>query len=977
MMRLKSIAAIASFMAISCVSLFGQEASITGTVTDDTKAVIPGTTVTAANLATGARAISVSDERGQYRILQLTPGTYTLQAERDGFTTLVIQSIELLVGQNATMPITLKVAQTSEKVTVTSEVPLVDTGSSEVSGNVNPRQMEDLPLLGNDWLELSKMVEGITANVISTTGPGVFPDFYQLNLDGQQVTQRISTGFGQPIFSRDSIAEFQIVTNNFDITQGRSVQMQVQAVTRAGTNQIHGSAYAYFRSDALNAADALTHTVLPYSDQLMGGTIGGPIKKDRLFYFGSYEHERNPGTSYIAPAELPGETWTIPYEIGRSSYLARLDYDKSPSNRLMVRFTRFDNSDPFVAGGTPSDSYSQTQEATNLVGTWTNVLSANKVQEITLGYNNFQWGDTPLPQVGNTFAYDFPGLTLGKPYNYPEWLYQKYGESHYSLDWHHNAHDFKLGGEFLWASVSALWYLQQAGIMTFTSVPANITSLIPQSDPYNVSAWNLSGLDPLVLNFAVNYSNNGWKLSVPGPTWGMWFGDTWHVNSRLTINYGLRWDDAWDVASTPGIVPNTIMINNGSSSATTYIPGMGPGNFGYSKNIRDNTDFAPRGGFAWNVGGKNSLVIRGGTGIYYSFPQTEFTYSPQLYSNLITDTFPNTGQASFITNPTGGISTYQQAQANLQPQAARVISSDFHDPWTWQSSLGFQKQLNDATSIQADLVHYNEYDDIRTIDPNLIYNPATGYSENVSTAGYANPAYAQIAYFVSTGSANYTALQTALNRRFRKHFQAGVTYTLEFEMHDDGSNPSPASPAANNQFNYLNGEWATSTIFQRNTVRGWVVYQLPWGISTSVSYAYGSGDRYADSIPVSVYGKPGTNRLNLTATGGPTNAITVPADMLGRWDGPAMIPSGALVPRDGLEGTTYSKADVRVTKEFSLTERVKLSLIGEVYNLFNHANYTGFNSTLSATSAATTAAFGHPNADDIPREAQLAIRVKF
>ena len=454
-MRLRSITAIGplAIFAIWSPAIFAQEVSITGTVTDDSKAIIPGASVSAVNLATGTQANSVSDERGEYRILQLTPGTYKLQAERAGFTTIVIQPIELLVGQKATMAITLKVAQTTETVTVTSEIPLVDTGSSEVSGNVNPRQMEDLPLLGNDWLELSKMVEGVTANVISTTGPGVFADFYQLNLDGQQVTQRISTGFGQPIFSRDSIAEFQIVTNMFDITQGRSVQMQVQAITRAGTNQLHGSAYAYFRSDALNSPDALTHTVLPYSDQLMGGTIGGPILKNRLFYFGSYEYERNPGTSYIAPAALPGETWTIPYQIGRSSYLARADYAKSPSNRLMVRFTRFDYSDPFVAGNTPSNSYSQTQSANNLVGTWTNVLSANKVQEITLGYNNFQWANQGLPQVGNSFAYQFPGLTLGKPYNYPQWLYQKYGESHYGLNWHHHTHDLKIGGEFLWAQV--------------------------------------------------------------------------------------------------------------------------------------------------------------------------------------------------------------------------------------------------------------------------------------------------------------------------------------------------------------------------------------------------------------------------------------------------------------------------------------------------------------------------------------------
>jgi hypothetical protein len=961
-------------LGLVCAPAFAQVATITGTVTDETKAVLPGVTITATNLATGGQTAGVADERGEFRLLNLPPGQYRVQAELSGFSTVLLSSIELLVGQNATMPFVMKVAQLSETVTVSSEAPLVDVTSSQVAGNVNPRQMEELPLQGRNWLELSKLVKGITANEV-TTGPGVSDDMFQLNLDGQQVTQKISGGFGQPKFSRESIGEFQIVTNLFDITQGRSAGVQVQAVSRAGTNRTQGSVYGYFRDSKLNAEDFLTGTVLPYQNQQIGGALGGPIVKDKLHYFASYEYEREPGTTFSAPAALPGQTFTIPYKNSQKSVLARFDDQISSNDRVTARASRWDWSNPFVlaAGSHPSNASVQTKQATNILGTWSRVLSNTKVQEVRVGYNNFQWANQGLPQVGDTFQYSLPGLTLGKPYNYPQWLYQNNFESRYDLSMHRDKHDLKIGAEFIYAHVTALWYLQQQGIMTFTSVPSDITTRIPVNAPFDLAQWNLSGLDPLVQKFEKNYNRGDWTLDVPGPTWGIWIGDTWRASPRLTINYGLRWDDNWNVASTPGVVTNSITINNGSSAATTNIPGMAPGDFGYKQGMRDNRDVAPRAGFTWNVGGGNDLVIRGGTGLYFTYLQTQYTYSPQLYSRMITASFNNDGKPGFIVDPTRGIATFDQALAAAPPQAARIITPEFRNPYTWQSSIGFQKQLNAETAVEADFVHYNEYRDTRSIDPNLFFDPATGYNKNPSQ-GRPNPQWGQILYLVSTGRQDYTALATGLTRRLKNHFQGGVTYTLMLAMHDDGT-PGLVSPTANNQFDYLNGEYATSAAFQRNTLRAWSLYQMPWGISAALSYAYGSGNRYNATIATAPYGKTGSNRLNLTATGGATAAITIPAAVLDRWEGPAVINSGATIPRDALEGTPYSKFDLRLTKDIRLSAALKASLIGEVYNLFNHANYTGYVTQLSATSAATTARFGLPSAASISRQGQLAFRI--
>ena len=376
------------------------------------------------------------------------------------------------------------------------------------------------------------------------------------------------------------------------------------------------------------------------------------------------------------------------------------------------------------------------------------------------------------------------------------------------------------------------------------------------------------------------------------------------------------------------------------------------------------------------------------------------TFSPQIYSQMVTAAFlpPASGNCPngtlFITNPSCGVTTFEQAKAAAPPQSPRIISPDYQNPFTWQSSIGFQKQINSVTGFEADLTHFNQYNDTRTIDPNLFYNPATGYNLNPAAVNGVpnrpNPAYTQIAYFVSTGRRDQTQISTALNRRFKNNFQSGVTYTYMISMHDDG-NIGYTAPGQNNQFDYLDGEYATSTDYQKNTLRAWTLYRLPWGISTSVSYFYGSGARFAATINTAVYGKPGTNRLNLTAAGAPTNAIVIPQtatlangdtiDIASRFHGPTTIASGETIPRNALQGLPLHKVDLRLTKDITLRGSTKISLIGEVYNLFNHHNYGSYNLNLSATAAATTALFGQPQQNTgnayISRQAQFAFRLSF
>ncbi|MBZ5556507.1 MAG: TonB-dependent receptor [Acidobacteriia bacterium] len=958
-------------------SAYAQDASLIGTITDDTKAVLPGATVTAVNLETGVQTVAISDARGEYR-MRLQPGPYKVQAELSGFAPVVLARVELLVGQNATVPMTLKVAQINEALTVTAESPLVDVSSSQVAGNVDRRQMEDLPLQGRNWMELSKMVKGITANDVNSNRPGVdTDDMFQLNLDGQQVTQKTAgSGFGQPKFSREAIAEFQIVTTMFDITQGRSAGIEVQAISKSGTNRNSGSTYGYFRDDRLNAADPISGVVLPYSNQQLGGTFGGPVIKDKLHYFGSYEYEREPGTLVTSPTPLPGQTFSNSFKTAQQSLLGRVDDQINANNRLTVRLSRWTWNNPFIlgAGGHPSNASIQDKLSRDLLGTWSTVMkNGGMIQEVKAGYASFNWTNLPQPSMVGVPEYDFPGLTIGAPYNYPQYHTGGTWSGRYDLSWHKDKHDLKVGAEYLHVHDTGDWYIQAAGRYTMSSVPANLNQLVPASAALDPTKWNLAGLSPLVLRFDQNFARNGFTnlFDTLRPMYAVWIGDNWRASERLTLNLGLRWDADPSMAAPPGVTASSIPINNGVES----------GDFGYKTEIRDWRDFAPRAGFTYNVGGKNDLVIRGGSGVYYASPVSNVTYSPKVYSNLITGTFANDGRANFISNPTNGVTGDQlfAGTAKAPVQSPRVIVGDFKSPYTWQSSIGFQKQINSVTGIDVDLTHFNEYRDTRTYDPNLFYDPVTGYNKNPST-GRPNPAYGQVLTFISNGHRDQTQLATGVTRRLQNKLQAGVTYTLMFSMHDDGG-IGYTSPGANNPFNYVDGEYATSNAFQRNTVRTYAMYQLPYGFSTSVTYFYGSGNLYSASISATPYGKTGTNRLNLTNAGGTAATITIPAGVADRFDGPATITSGTVIPRNALEGLPLHKVDFRITKDIKLGGTARATLIAEVFNVFNHANYGSYATTLSATNAATTALFGQPQQTDgnayVPREAQLGFRIGF
>src|SRR5882762_1245195 len=399
-------ALVASVALVFAAPAFAQEATLSGTISDATSSVLPGVTITAVHAASGNTFVAVTDDRGFYR-LPLRTGVYRLSAELAGFAN-VNRSVELLVGQQAVMNLQMAPSAVQESVTVTAEAPLLDMTSSTLAGNVDPRQMQDLPVNGRNWLDLTMLTPGARTNSVGEApvlgdGRGT----YQLNVDGQQVTNYVQFNRANPRYSRDAIAEFEFVANRFDATQGRSMGVQVNAITKSGTNTPGGTLSGYFRDDAFNAPDFVAHKRLPYSNQQISGTFGGPLKRDRVHYFANYGYEREPRTS----------TWTTPYRAFNIDLTGtrwqretglRVDVQFSPRTRLAMRGTNWREFIPYAAGSATS-----TPAAT--------VETDNTSNQIKGGYAGSGWDQTsPVknPKATVTAGFGSPnimlrGLTIG------------------------------------------------------------------------------------------------------------------------------------------------------------------------------------------------------------------------------------------------------------------------------------------------------------------------------------------------------------------------------------------------------------------------------------------------------------------------------------------------------------------------------------------------------------------------------------
>ncbi len=904
-----------------------QEASVAGTVTDSTGGVLPGVTVTAVHKASGNTFTAVTDEKGEYLLAALRVGDYVLKAELPGFTTVTQDGLQLLVGQRATARLRMEVSTIQESVTVTGEAPLIDTTQSKLGGNIDPRQMEALPVNGRNWLELVQLAPGARGNSAGEAPISRDNGSFQLNLDGQQVTSIISaSSFGNPRFSRDAIAEFQFVANRFDATQGRSMGVQVNAVSKSGTNAFAGSFFGYFRDDRFNAKDFIVDRVLDYSNQQIGGTFGGPIKKNRAHFFGYYEWEREPQSISVT---TPFRSFNIGDFTGdRKEHKTgvRLDFQLNDRIRLTVRGNEFENHfpyDPRVMGGStfhPSTASHTDRWSDQLFASSTQILGQSAVNEIKAGYTSFLFlsdGYVPSPRI------QLRGFNIGKPSNY----FQRFGQAttsirdDFSFNWDKGGrHQIKTGGEYLDNLIYSFWPLNGSGVIFADAgaIPSNIETLFPVWD--DPRTWNIAALSPITSRY--RQAIGDFLLYMPEDMWGFWFQDDWSVTDRLTLNLGIRYDVSFGAfVEEIGILP--------------WMPPNRPS---------DTDNISPRFGFAYSMAG-GKTVVRGGAGKFFGAITNNQAHATVWAAQSAVVEIENDGRADFASNPFNGPApTVDEARQRFR-QAPSVIDPTSETPYAYQSSIGFQRQLGETTAFEADYVYVGTRKDWMRYNMNMTLDPATGANFPFSDVSKrVDPNWGAVGAYATKGYSNSHSLQAAFTKRFSDNWQASATYTL-MRMWDTST---PYSQAPDNIFNF-DADYSPSEADQRHRLVFNGIWQLPFDIQLSGLYFFGSGEHFNRT-----YGG------DLRDTGG--------------YSAGRLRPDGTVVPRNSFEGDAIHRVDMRAAKRVRMGQ-IALEGFLEAFNLLNHENFGSY------TTVETNANFGKPvqnvNLSFQPRMLQLGFRVSF
>ena len=907
---------------------YAQEAVLSGTITDSTGSVLPGVALKAVNESSGNSFESVTDQRGMYRI-PVRIGVYQITAELSGFTTVTRNGLQLLVGQTAVINLQMVPGTVTEVVTVTGQSPLLETTTSSLGGNVDPKQVAELPVNGRNWMALSLVAPGSRTNP-SATGVAAqipLPDRnngeareFQLNIDGQQVSADIGTG-GQPKYSADSIAEFQFISNRFDATMGRSTGVQVNAVTKSGGNQLSGLFRGNFRDSKFNAENPVLHIVEPVQNQQLSTTLGGPLVKDRLHFFGNYEYEREPKTTIF---NTPYPTFNVSLNGTNNQKKGglRLDYQLSPQTRLMGKFSRAAIWEPIVPGSlqsSPAATGTNREYNKEVLLLLTQVLSNRAVNEIKGGEAVFGLENENLTTWSNHWQkvngintgsprITFTGFAIGGNQNYPrhqdQWVWNVRDDFTYSYT-AKGHHDLKLGGEFLHRHQIQDNCRQCMGTLVATNGtrPANMEALFP--DPFNADTWNLAAISPLVKSYSIGVGD--FNVHLYSKKIASWAQDDWQVTNNLTLNLGLRHD-----------------LELGAFANDISFPP-----FQEAGRPADKTNFQPRLGFAYKV--NEQTVVRGGTGLYYGdalgADQSFATGNPQI----AVISYPNDGRADFAANPTNGqpLPTYAQAITRFcyaNNNAPNCLIRDLQEfvgppqyvqlPRTFQSSIGFQRQFGAATAVTADYVYSkgsHEKDVVENI--NLLFDPNTGV--NLPFANRNNrpfPDWGVVSMNSHLARSAYHALQTGFTRRFSNRWQANATYTLSGLWNADTKPFSGLQQVTFATAPDLGGEWGLSADDVRHRAVFNGIWQVGHGFQLSGLHFFAAGIRQNNT-----YGG------DLRNTGVVSTA--------------RLRPDGTIVPRNDILAPPQNRTDLRLQQRIKLHGRAAIDGIAEVFDVFNRPNW--------------------------------------
>ena len=1037
--------------------------TILGTVRDTSGAAVSAATVSVKNTGTGLLRTVNTDDDGNYSAPELPIGTYSVTVEKSGFKVAVVNAISVEVSTERRADVVLQPGDVSQTVEVSGDtLPQVESTSNTLGGIIESTVVTNLPVNGRDYQKLIFLVPGVAGSPDQITdSPGSY-GIFSVNgargrsnnflLDGTDMNDGYRNDpaineagvFGTPatILPIEAIAELRVLSN-FEAEYGRSAGGVINIVTKSGTNDFHGTGFEFFRNNALDARNFFNQVGSPqnpFHNNQFGGALGGPIRRDKTFFFVDYEAMREKGaeasTACVPTAQdiatatakngtpvnpviaalLAKNPWPAP-NLGGScltdgtdgqtpvtanvslatpfsnrvdSAIVKIDHNINERNLLTGRYYIGDSTQSFplalVGGGLVPGYNTATPTRVQLISiSYVSTITPSVVSEARLGWNRFAEGffpqdrsfdptsiglDTLDPSSGNASPYNFglpkisiSGLApIGADNGDPR---QRVDTNwHYidNISWKHGKHDIRFGYEFRRTSISQIFNRGFRGNLAFSTQTDSTTGLVTATGLQEFLAGTPTGGSQRQGNTNRNTVENSHAGYIQ---------DSYRWKKNVTLNVGLRYDYFGIMQEKQGNFTNV--------DTTTGLGVL----VGQSRLYQpDYNNWGPRASVAWDLTGKGKTVIRAGYGIFYdAFSQDMFMGHLPFNSGFD----PGPAYSGFGPNP------ISSASANAGPITAGFpvygfatpmgdafgVDPHIRTPYMQNFNLNFQQELTRKTVFQIGYVGSNGHKLFRFRDINQPTQAQIDAADLACTCiniygvprHYASSPFFYINYQESSANSNYNAMQTSLRVTDWHGFTSTVNYTWSHSIDDasDGEDYVPNASQPNDSTAPIGSNRGNSNFDVRNRFTWNFVYQFPdrkgswqrvtdgWGLNGIVTvqsgqpfqlnYNFeddfdGSGEGFGrpDVVGPIHYSSDPTQYLDLTSFAVP---CTYPASG-GSGFADSCAPGSRHFGNEGrnsLIGPHFRQFDFSIFKNTAITERIKLELRFEAYNLFNHPNF--------------------------------------
>jgi hypothetical protein len=962
--------------ALVCLSLTNAFAQVTatatleGTVTDNTSAVIPNAEVKISSKSTGLQRSEHTNSAGVYAFNLLPTGVYEVRVEMKGFATGVYQNVELFVSRTTTIDAHLSPSQQSETVTVEANgVALVDLEKTDVSVQVTPAEVENMPLNSRDFVGLAILAPGarpVTAYDPTKARYGVFSTN---GSSGRNVNMTVNgvdnkdNSVGGPVMQLplESIQEFNISTQRFSAANGRSEGAAVNVITKSGTNQFHGSIFFQDRDQAFDTLNYFEQTAhggsgqkAPFSRQQFGGSIGGPVKKDKTFLFFAIERSREQtstnvtGTAYnndLALVKVPNlpltpiPTQTIPTPYYDWRYNGRIDHRINDRNTFSASYTNQNNTGLNDQDGSTAD-LSQNNFTTNQLiianATLNSVVSPTMVNSLTFGYqywNNLIATNSYLPNL------TFPDLTVGTNGNVPQNTFQKKWQFKDDFAFNHGKHSMKMGVDYLWEPVLGGFFLTDATpVISFFDDPLAILS--------NTTKYPEGFATPGAVQSITQATTGNSYYSEHNKMFGLYFQDDWKLSRRLTVNLGLRWD-------------KDIGLNGGSvqplSRAYLELKAIGSPYAGIPNN--ENKDFSPRFGLAYDLTGSGKQVLRLGYGLYFGqiFQNIPLFMEQQANASLFTTVaYTSSGPGSPTASVLPGgqlLSAWRFTVDPIPPQApgaaqlptgatGQLMDPNYRNPYSEQWNGGYTWQFNSDSSIEAEYVHELGLHESKTIVINPTINGVRNTTAAFQAAGL--PVLGGIRDYMSIGRSRYDAMNISYRKRLSRRFSVNASYVLSQALAYNGNSAAFGNGPTDELNWFAPHDLGPTPADERNRITISGLINLPWGIVVTPIMQWATGRPYnlTEGITdVYGYGSGVGTTHDIVLNNAPTNLTATAAYTDAQLLSCLAANTCHQLTYDYMRGEDFFQLDMRIGKIFKIYERAKIEVFFQAFDMTNRANF--------------------------------------